>query len=174
MRTTPGIQFFPRIFFLLFTLFHIYFFSCPHGFSYTALASTACFMIHSMLFFWNRYELPAVAHGLVTLDNPRMGNPHRRQHRDLQQPLLETAPPDTAPRHPLTMRQHNSGHSFPSVSSAGRVSSVLFNDGDDDDESYMYFMNGEVSYFTRICFVATQLFFLLEILLPRYGAFNRW
>lgn len=72
LRSQEGLQFFPRIFFLLFLMFHVYFFSFPHGFSYTALASTAAFLVHSMLFFWNRYELPAVAHGLVTLEHPRM------------------------------------------------------------------------------------------------------
>ena len=65
-------RFFPKIFFLLFTLFHVYYFSFPFGFSYMALSSTACFMLHSMVFFWHRYELPAVAHGLVSVDYPRM------------------------------------------------------------------------------------------------------
>merc|ERR1740124_475481 len=37
-----------------------------------ALASTVAFLVHSMLFFWNRFELPAVAHGLVTFEHPRM------------------------------------------------------------------------------------------------------
>jgi len=64
-------QYFPAVFFLLFLLFHIYFFSFPFGFSYTALTSTSCFIFHSMLFFWNRYELPAVAHRMVTAENPR-------------------------------------------------------------------------------------------------------
>jgi hypothetical protein len=69
------LHFFPRIFFLLFSLFHFYLFLYPFGFIYTALASTALFMTHSVLFFWHRYELPAVAHGLVTLEHPRM-RPH--------------------------------------------------------------------------------------------------
>mmetsp|Transcript_8012 Transcript_8012/g.12259 ORF Transcript_8012/g.12259 Transcript_8012/m.12259 type:complete len:494 (+) Transcript_8012:81-1562(+) len=51
LRSQEGLQFFPRIFFLLFLVFHVYFFSFPHGFSYTALASTAAFLVHSMLFF---------------------------------------------------------------------------------------------------------------------------
>jgi hypothetical protein len=72
IRSIQGMRFFPKIFFLLFTLFHVYYFSCPFGFSYMALASTACFMLHSMVFFWHRYELPAVAHGLVTVEYPRM------------------------------------------------------------------------------------------------------
>jgi hypothetical protein len=72
LRSQEGRHFFPRIFFLLFSLFHYYLFSFPFGFSYTALASTFLFLAHSMLFFWLRYELPAVAHGLVSLNQPRM------------------------------------------------------------------------------------------------------
>jgi len=73
LRSAQGIHFFPRIFFLLFALFHFYLFSFPFGFSYMAFGSTICVMAHSMLFFWHRYELPAVAHGLVTIEHPRMG-----------------------------------------------------------------------------------------------------
>lgn len=45
-----------QVFFLYFTLFHVYFFSFPFGFSYLALVTTVLFLQHSMLFFWNRYE----------------------------------------------------------------------------------------------------------------------
>jgi hypothetical protein len=84
LRSSQGLHFFPRIFFLLFSLFHFYLFLYPFGFCYTALASTALFMAHSMLFFWHRYELPAVAHGHVTLEHPRMG-PHHPVHQRHQQ-----------------------------------------------------------------------------------------
>ena len=40
MRTSACVQFFPRVFFLYFTLFHVYFFSCPFGFSFLALGTT--------------------------------------------------------------------------------------------------------------------------------------
>lgn len=33
IRSVQGIHFFPRVFFLYFTLFHVYFFSCPVGFT---------------------------------------------------------------------------------------------------------------------------------------------
>lgn len=46
-----------QVFFLYFTLFHVYFFSFPFGFSYVALVTTVLFLQHSMLFFWNRYEV---------------------------------------------------------------------------------------------------------------------
>ena len=65
-------HFFPRVFFLYFTLFHVYFFSCPIGFTYASLASTIMFLFHTMIFFWNRYELPALHAGLITPQNPRM------------------------------------------------------------------------------------------------------
>lgn len=45
-----------QVFFLYFTLFHVYFFSFPFGFSYLALVTTVLFLQHSMLFCWNRYE----------------------------------------------------------------------------------------------------------------------
>ena len=34
IRSIQGIHFFPRVFFLYFTLFHVYFFSCPVGFTW--------------------------------------------------------------------------------------------------------------------------------------------
>ena len=73
LRTKQGIHFFPRMFFLLFSIFHFYNFSFPFGFSYAALATSMCFMMHSMLFFWHRYELPAVALGRITPERPRQG-----------------------------------------------------------------------------------------------------
>jgi hypothetical protein len=34
VRSDQGMHFFPRVFFLYFTLFHVYFFSCPVGVSF--------------------------------------------------------------------------------------------------------------------------------------------
>ena len=67
-------HFFPRVFFLYFTLFHVYFFSCPIGFTYASLASTIMFLFHTMIFFLNRYELPALHSGLITPQSPRRGS----------------------------------------------------------------------------------------------------
>ncbi|CAK9156064.1 unnamed protein product [Ilex paraguariensis] len=53
-------KFFPRFFLLYFLVFHIYFFSYTHGFSYLALSTTAAFMQHLILYFWNRFEVPAL------------------------------------------------------------------------------------------------------------------
>ena len=41
-------------------------------FTYASLASTILFLFHTMLFFWNRYELPALHAGLITPQSPRM------------------------------------------------------------------------------------------------------
>ena len=38
---------------------------------YASLASTILFLLHTVLFFWNRYELPALHAGLITSQSPR-------------------------------------------------------------------------------------------------------
>ncbi|KAK1439541.1 hypothetical protein QVD17_05361 [Tagetes erecta] len=60
VRTPISMKFFPRFFLLYFLVFHIYFFSYSHGFSYLALSTTAAFMQHLILYFWNRFEVPAL------------------------------------------------------------------------------------------------------------------
>lgn len=98
LRSTNGLHFFPRIFFLLFSLFHFYLFSFPFGFTHTALVCTTCFMIHSMLFFWHRYELPAVALGRVSPEQPRMVMQQQRR----QPPSTTTASGLDVPSSPPT------------------------------------------------------------------------
>jgi len=71
MRTKETARFFPKAYFLYFTLFNVYFFSCPFGFSQLSLLSTALFLTHTMLFFWNRFELPAVQNGTIHSSMPR-------------------------------------------------------------------------------------------------------
>ncbi|XP_057515190.1 membralin-like protein At1g60995 isoform X2 [Amaranthus tricolor] len=56
VRTPISMKFFPRFFLLYFLVFHIYFFSYAYGFSYLALSTTAAFMLHLILYFWNRFE----------------------------------------------------------------------------------------------------------------------
>ncbi|GFY86425.1 hypothetical protein Acr_05g0000640 [Actinidia rufa] len=60
VRTPISMKFFPRFFLLYFLVFHIYFFSYTFGFSYLALSTTAAFMQHLILYFWNRFEVPAL------------------------------------------------------------------------------------------------------------------
>mmetsp|Transcript_25820 Transcript_25820/g.33850 ORF Transcript_25820/g.33850 Transcript_25820/m.33850 type:complete len:929 (+) Transcript_25820:122-2908(+) len=72
VRTRISITYFPRIFLLYFTVFHVYFFCYPFGFSYLALFTTMLFLIHSMLYFWNRFEVPAFQTGTISINRPRM------------------------------------------------------------------------------------------------------
>ncbi|XP_022984830.1 uncharacterized protein LOC111482996 isoform X2 [Cucurbita maxima] len=60
VRTPISMKFFPRFFLLYFLVFHIYFFSYAYGFSYLALSTTAAFTLHLILYFWNRFEVPAL------------------------------------------------------------------------------------------------------------------
>ena len=128
LRSTNGQHFFPRIFFLLFSLFHFYLFSFPFGFTHTALVCTACFMIHSMLFFWHRYELPAVAFGRVSPEQPRMmGRPlpppevvnlatvWNNNNNNNEIPPLRREPPLTAVENNSAMSRANH-HGFSSLS----------------------------------------------------------
>eukprot|EP00611_Tribonema_gayanum_P021742 TRINITY_DN423_c0_g1_i2.p1 TRINITY_DN423_c0_g1~~TRINITY_DN423_c0_g1_i2.p1 ORF type:complete len:643 (-),score=123.27 TRINITY_DN423_c0_g1_i2:1424-3352(-) len=73
VRTSTSIRFFPRVVSFYFALFHVYFFSFPFGFSYLALVSTVLFLQHSMLYFWNRSEVPALQSRAVSISRPRMG-----------------------------------------------------------------------------------------------------
>jgi hypothetical protein len=96
-----------------------------------------------MLFFWHRYELPAVAHGLVSVEHPRMGTSmssfQEEQRGRYEPPVPSVAAP---PPHQL-VRQLSHGTSASRVSRQAS-STALFNSGEDGDESYIYFMGGEV------------------------------
>jgi hypothetical protein len=48
-------------------MFSIYFFSFPFGFYYLAFFCMSSFVQHSMLYFYNRFELPALEAGTVHL-----------------------------------------------------------------------------------------------------------
>lgn len=75
LRSSQGLQYFPYFFFLLFLLFHVYQTAfADNGFVYVALAVVWFFVLHSMVFFWQRYELPALVLGNVTVFRPRMNS----------------------------------------------------------------------------------------------------
>lgn len=67
------IRYFPRMFLFYFSAFHIYFFSFPFGFSYVALLTIVLFLAHSMIHFWNKFEVPALESGIITAVTPRVG-----------------------------------------------------------------------------------------------------
>lgn len=165
LRTKQGIHFFPRIFYLLFSLFHFYYFSFPFGFSYLALFTSFGFMLHSMLFFWHRYELPAVFLGRVNPEHPRQGVPFTfmgntsivtteqlqiQQQRQLHEENRRSSARDEVfgTARPLETNVHRTT-SF-STAASGRISrnsstTGMFRHGDeDDDHSFLFFMNGEV------------------------------
>ncbi|GMI34401.1 hypothetical protein TeGR_g1083 [Tetraparma gracilis] len=56
---------------MYFALFHVYFLSSPHGFCGLSLATTCCFLGHAMVFFWNRFEVPALLRGRINAGRPR-------------------------------------------------------------------------------------------------------
>jgi len=77
LRCKISIRVFPRVFFLQFTLFHLYFFAFPSGFTYIALTTTVLFLQHSMILFWNKYEIPALQNGQISSQNMReLNRPH--------------------------------------------------------------------------------------------------
>jgi hypothetical protein len=132
---------------MLFAVFHFYVFSFPAGFGYSAFATSMCFMMHSMLFFWHRYELPAVALGRVTPEHPRQGSA-------VPSPVPSTTPSVQSDDHgrvpAAVLRPRGSvmrNASFGTAASADHMSrqgSSLGMIGGDDDGSYVYFMDGEV------------------------------
>ncbi|KAE9249448.1 hypothetical protein PF004_g3394 [Phytophthora fragariae] len=65
VRTRLSQAYFPPLFFCLFTLFHVYLFSFPFGFSYVALGVMSILLLQLMLFFWNCFEIPALNRDLV-------------------------------------------------------------------------------------------------------------
>jgi len=85
MRTSASTYLFPRVFFIYFTLFHVYFFSCPFGFSITALNTTFLMLLHSMILLLNWFEYPALQRGRISADVPRMVP--RMGETTIQQPV---------------------------------------------------------------------------------------
>lgn len=182
VRTLHGRLFFPRTFFLLFCLVHFYLFSFPFGFSYVACAAIVCFMLQCVTFFWNRYEVPAVALGMVALQNqyrvtaPNSSNNNASENGNATIASRQSISPNQAvlsiPQSPRSRGRAVSPepsirislqpqyqpqpsihytYSQSALSQAGimsRASSeAIFHtstDADDESESCLYFMGGEV------------------------------
>jgi len=146
MRTIHSSIYFPQVFFLYFTLFHVYYFSCPFGFSYEALASTVLFQLHSMIFFLNRYELPAIFNGQISHETPRM-----YLSNNYAPPSPRRTNAETSDNNETNHRQDvsSSGQeiqrfgSYPSMSSLGRIN-VSSNITGRDQNGYYTLMDGEI------------------------------
>lgn len=157
IRTMQSSIFFPQVFFAYFTLFHVYYFSCPFGFYYSALFSTILLLLHSMIFFWNRFELPAVLSGLVSRETPRMNMATQQANRH-HQPDEQQRPPPIIDRNDVNQTDY--GHnaltdvaaaalisnrerglsSYPSMSSLGRFRRNNSLSSLNDDERYWSIM----------------------------------
>lgn len=156
IRTIQSSVFFPQVFFAYFTLFHVYYFSCPFGFYYSALFSTILLLLHSMVFFWNRFELPAVLSGLVSREMPRMTIPYHtpNQHHQTHQQRQSPSPINDSDSNqnesgndPLTdaaavalMNRERGLSSYPSMSSLGRFRRNNSLSSLNDDERYWSIM----------------------------------
>lgn len=95
-------------------------------------------MLHNMLFFWHRYELPAVCLGQVTPQQPR-------------QDLFASAPPleeDISSATPRQQPPRSLSFNTTASNSVDRISRNSSSAGlfhrDDDDASAFYGVNGEV------------------------------
>lgn len=70
LRTRLAIMYYPRLFLCYFALFHIYFFSYPFGFSYSALLTTVLFLLVSdpslqYLAATSPYSIPCCTFGTI-------------------------------------------------------------------------------------------------------------
>ena len=80
--------------------------------------TVTCFMLHSMMFFWHRYELPAIALGWVTIDYPRMAaattssfqHPTRGQPQQLEQNVSTSTTVSSSYLSPSSMSPYRQIH----------------------------------------------------------------
>lgn len=173
VRTAQGIFFFPRAFFLLFCLVHFYLFSFPFGFANVAMGMIVCFILQCLTFFWNRFEVPAVAlnHHVFRGSASDFVNDGTSRHA----PLVRSNSNQLSPLSPSNASHYSGGDpSNPSPDpvlrislqqtqlpiqytysqgafSQGRMSrassEAIFQrsgDADDESESCLYFLGGEV------------------------------
>jgi len=174
VRTHPSLHFFPRTQFLYYSLFHLYSQVYPHGFIRAALSVTTLFCVHSMVFFFHRYELPAVQAGAIHSARPRASiyhthyNPNivRRSfvghdnvgvarssrlsiHANGGNSNIAGRPPRPGTPTGASLSRSNSTTNTAGlstgVSRASSTNSLMFNeDGVGDSEEYVVFLNGEV------------------------------
>lgn len=104
-------------------------------------------MLHNMLFFWHRYELPAVCLGQVTPEHPRQDLFSSAPPPEAEEATETTAVADEMPSPRPTERPTPRNLSFGTVAS-DRLSRASSSAGlfgrDEDDASAFYGVNGEV------------------------------
>jgi len=71
VRSSLSVHFFPRITFLYFFAYHVYFYSVPYGYFDVALIPLFLFMIHAMLYTILGLEAPTAARGIINMECPR-------------------------------------------------------------------------------------------------------
>jgi len=71
VRSALSVHFFPRVAFLYFLLYHIYFYSVPYGYFDVALIPLFAFMAHAMLYTILGLEAPNSARGVINVECPR-------------------------------------------------------------------------------------------------------
>ena len=166
VRSYPSTQFFPKTQLLYYAVFHFYAQLYPYGFTHIALSVNALFSFHSMVFFFNRYELPAVQAGVIHSDRPR-SNIYRPRLYNRRVVVREVAggrrvatgvdsrgvPLPQRPSRPQTPTTTSStipqsGSNSSVIGMQSRTNSansfMLYEDGVSDDEEYVVYLNGEV------------------------------
>ena len=71
VRSALSVHFFPRVTFLYFFLYHVYFYSIPYGYFDVALIPLFFFMIHAMFYTILGLEAPNSARGVINVECPR-------------------------------------------------------------------------------------------------------
>ena len=117
MRTSFNLQNFPRLFFVYFCTFHIYYFSYPSGFSYMSLTTSVLLMQHAMLHMFVRYEMPA-------LFNKSINENHLRDaSEDLLPEEIQAGGASLAIRVMLSSYHNSKSNNEPTTSSSSSSSS---------------------------------------------------
>eukprot|EP00004_Rigifila_ramosa_P016338 TRINITY_DN386_c0_g1_i4.p1 TRINITY_DN386_c0_g1~~TRINITY_DN386_c0_g1_i4.p1 ORF type:complete len:277 (-),score=68.23 TRINITY_DN386_c0_g1_i4:46-876(-) len=79
VRTSVTTQLFPQFLVLLMTLFLVYYFTFPFGFTYLAAICLALLLQYIMLFFLNHFEIPALHSGQISHAYPRQNIRNRAE-----------------------------------------------------------------------------------------------
>jgi len=70
-RTAESLKVFPRVFGLLMTWFHTYYLTYPFGYTFLCLITSVLGLICCAFHLFNRYELPALQSGSISVVQPR-------------------------------------------------------------------------------------------------------